>query len=195
MSRAQCYVFGIVIGLVLAPFAVMLLDRREPITLTFAAEDCEAERCHGQIVPYYARSEEKVSINWPVIENRVCEGRYQRRIKEMVTGRIVIFDDLPVNYQESIDPKKPKWFSKPLVLPKLSPGPAIYWTEGNRWCNFMQKYFWPIPFRSPDIYFQVLPDKTWSPGLQGPQGQPGIQGYQGVQGIQGERGQRGPPAD
>lgn len=195
LTRRGCHVFGLLIGVGLTPLAVMLFDRRDPVTLNFEQDEHCHDHCKGEIIPYYVRPMQKVEISWPVQEHRSCQGAYTRRILEKSTGKMHVFDSLPVAYSDTISSDR-KRFSKEFVIPKaISAGPAVYFTVGHRWCNVMQHMFWPMAFRSPDIPFEVLPDDQSSRGLQGTQGPPGIQGYQGVQGIQGERGQRGTPAD
>jgi hypothetical protein len=163
MTRAQCYILGVLLGVAAAPFAVMLFDRREPVTLTFGPDDHCYEDCSGQIIPYYVHPLQEVEIKWPLIENRKCEGEYSRRIREGRTGKVHIFGRQGTAYTEATSTDR-RWFSRSLVIPKaVGPGPATYWTVGYRWCNFMQKYFWPIPFRSPDIQFEVLPEGQPAP--------------------------------
>lgn len=191
-QRLWCYAWGALVGLTALPFAVMLLDRSQPVTFPYGGPDnidpeCTVH-CKAEIVPFYVHSGDRVTINWPIIEHRLCQGEYSRRIRES-TGKVHFFDRIPTAYSDTLS-KDRKWFSRQMTLPKMTPGPATYWTSGTRWCNFMQRIFWPIPFTAPKISFEVLPDEPLR-GEQGDRGSPGEQGIPGPRGAVGATGATG----
>lgn len=162
--RRWCCAWGVLFGLAVLPFAIMLLDRRQPVWFPYGdgvSDPTCTSHCDAEIVPYYVHSGETVTIDWPIIEYRLCQGEYSRRIRES-TGKIHFFDRLPTSYSDTLS-KDRKWFSRQMTLPRMTPGQALYWTSGLRWCNFMQRIFWPIPFTSPVIKFYVLDDDTQAP--------------------------------
>lgn len=146
LSRKYCLCIGAVFGILLAIPATQLFDRRAPVLLG-----------QGRIEPFDVHVGQTVTVTWPVVEYKLCEGEYTRHVKDR-SNRIVFFERLPTSYSDTIS-RDQKWFVKYWTVPRgLVEGPAIYWTDGFRWCNPLQRYFWPIPFRAPDIPFNILPD-------------------------------------
>jgi hypothetical protein len=148
----SCNIIGIAIGIgLIAPIAGLLMDRREPIHLY-----------QGRFEPEVVRSNQTVQIIWEADELRTgCDGVLERRITEKRSGKIHYFAREPTVFHFN---GTRKTFSKYFTLPELSDGEAEYTTHGHRWCNLLQKWFWPIEFFSPPIRFTVSnPPKVVSP--------------------------------
>lgn len=150
-----CNYVGIALGiLVAAPIGIMLLDRREPITLH-----------SGQIVPDTVRPGQTVTVLWRVTENRPCDGEVARRVVDS-SGKIHEFRREPTVYH-LVGERGVQTFSGPFTMPDgMVDGPAYYTTSGYRWCNVLQKLIWPIPFQGPRVTFNVQSSKPLSPEIQ-----------------------------
>lgn len=143
-----CNVIGLALGvLVAAPVFGLLVDRREPVRLY-----------QGQFVPDQVTPGQTVVVVWEADEMRFgCDGVIERRILEKKTGKVHYFKREPTIYHMVGPEGGRQTFSKDFTLPEaITPGPAEYVTIGERWCNVLQKFLWPIPFRGPPIPFNVL---------------------------------------
>lgn len=126
---------------VVAPFFILLFDRREPIELGEAMIEPSGSVNSGQ----------EVTITWSAVERRAgCDGEFERRVIDS-TGRIFPYRREPTVYRLTYNAKA-QIFTRQFRLPNgLAPGRAIITTVGTRWCNSVQKYLWPIPFQGPII--------------------------------------------
>lgn len=157
-----CNFIGTALGvLVMAPLLIMLFDRREPITIL-----------PGKIDPYYVKNGMTVVVTWPLIEHRACAGDLRRVVVDQGgKGKIHEFAVEPTIYHQVLSPDA-RTFSKNMTMPYgMAPGPAIYYGIGTRWCNVLQQFIWPIPFRSPDIPICILPSEG-QPSVQCSHGEP-----------------------
>lgn len=151
LRRRQCNRIGFLIGLlVLTPFFVLLFDRREPIELI-----------DGRFDPDIVVAGQSVNVVWRAIEHKKCEGELERRITD-AANKITVYAREPTIYYlaEPIPGApldSPRTFVKPFTISAgISEGEATYQTTGFRWCNIVQKYLWPIPFKGPPIKFEVI---------------------------------------
>lgn len=144
-----CNVIGTVLGVLLVmPFFVLLLDRRQPIELI-----------EGKMIPDVVRPGQTVAFVWRARELAASEGEFTRRF---VDGCGTLHTQPPeptvyrVHAREGI-----QQFSREFKLPEgLCEGWGTYSTTGYRWRNFLQKLIWKIPFESPVAkYYVVRPSK------------------------------------
>jgi hypothetical protein len=143
-----CNYIGLTLGLlVAAPVFGMLFDRREPVHLY-----------EGQFVPDQVLPGQSIVVVWEVDELRQgCDGVVERRILEKKTGKVHYFKREPTVYHLVGPAGGRQTFSRDFTLPQaITPGPAEYTTIGERWCNLLQKYIWPMEFRGPTIPFNVM---------------------------------------
>lgn len=130
---------------IITPALVMLLDRRPVLELE-----------HLELMPNEVRSGEIVTLVWTAKEKRNCAGVVHRIIYDGV-GKIHDFAAVPTNYHNLREPGS-RTFSQPFPLPMgLTPGEGIYAPTVERWCNFMQQYFWRIKDYPPPLHFTILP--------------------------------------
>lgn len=159
----KCNWIGASIGIFLTPFAVMLFDRREPITLvkgamvTLDVPPSEYEKILAMEHPpaIVAKPGEKVVILWLAIENKACDGDVERRVVEK-SGKVIAFERVPTVYHMEGNGVT-KFFTKEFVLPdSISGGWSTYSTLGNRWCNPLQKYLAPLSYIGLQIPFYIV---------------------------------------
>lgn len=148
--KMKCWLVFLILAIGIP--AAMLLDRREPITLV-----------SGRIVPFEVRNGGKATVVWRAVEKRACDGEYTRVVISGLDGarqhhafgireRTIYRATLTGFGTETT-------FSRVVDFPTgMVAGPAIYTTYGVRWCNVLQQYFWPIPFKGLEIPFMVLAD-------------------------------------
>lgn len=143
-----CNYIGLALGLAVAtPVFIMLFDRREPVHLY-----------GGTFIPDQVLPGQSVVIVWEADELRQgCDGVLERRILEKKTGKVHYFKREPTVYHLVGPAGGRQTFSKDFTLPEaITAGPAEYTSIGERWCNLLQKYLWPIPFHGPIIPFNVI---------------------------------------
>lgn len=137
---------GVILPIVLTIFFGLLLDRR-------TVNDLDGSRSFIQPNPVHAG--DRISITWSVIARRHCDGIVYPRVIES-TQRIFEYSSLPTVYQDL----SPEWrlFTKELTLPiVMADGPARYEAVIVRWCNWVQRYVWPMTDKPFPIHFIVLP--------------------------------------
>lgn len=129
--------------LIVTPPTLMLLDRRDPAVLQ-----------HGSITPNPARAGDYVTLMWNIKEYRACDGEFTPIIID--SGKKVhFFARQPTIYRYNLSPDGSKFY-KVLQLPAaLPPGNTVYVVRVQRWCNALQKYFWPIESKTGSIEFEV----------------------------------------
>lgn len=138
---------GVGVGILLGIPTWMLMDRREPVELV-----------SGTIEPYHAAIGDTVKITWRMVERRRCDGDFSRAIRD-AAGKISTFAVAPTTYQETAvrTTDDIQSFTKEFIIPDgLTLGPAFYYVQGRRWCNYAQQKVWPIAFKSPEISFCVI---------------------------------------
>lgn len=135
----------------IAPASYLLFDRGPIVTIS-----------NPQINPNPTVMGEEMVVSYDAIEHRNCEGIVERVIIDS-TNRISYFAPEPTIYHESIDNKTRQFRARPMVVPTglhLEPGKtegeATYRAYVKRWCNFMQKNFWPIAEPPRDIKFKFI---------------------------------------
>lgn len=130
--------------LVIAPPAIMLLDRRPPLIVEAVS-----------LSPDPARPGDTMTMRWRAREFRACDGTVIRRfvggldhvIRETVSQQTMYHGDADGKSRE---------FEVQFVLPILPPGPASYEPITLRWCNVFQQWLWPIETRTPAVTFTVV---------------------------------------
>lgn len=170
-QRARwCNWIGVALGLcILTPFLVALFDRREPVHLY-----------QGKFIPEIVIPGQTIVIIWEADELRSgCDGVFERRITERTTGKVHQFKREATIYHLVGPSGGRQTFSKDFTLPDaMTPGPAEYQTIGERWCNPVQKYLWPIPFKGPIVPFTVLEKPAPPPVVLLPSIGPSLQGFE-----------------
>lgn len=142
--RPCCNRIGAVIGaLAIAPILIMLFDRRQPLDLI-----------EGYITPDEVRGGQEVRVTWVVREHRDCDGRLWKLFIDSAKNAYATVWEPTVYHLTFADQRT---FQKLMTIPKgMTPGPAIYTTKIERWCNPLQKYIWPIPSDGLKIKFTVI---------------------------------------
>lgn len=141
----MCQIIAAVVGLIIAWHAVMLFDRSAVVELDSSA---------SYITPNPANMGGAIAITWKAKSYRNCGGEVIPRIIDS-TGRIFEYAKTPTVYNVLMraDPAK---FTKLLTLPTImTPGPARYEAVVIRWCNWVQKEFWPMVDKPFPILFEI----------------------------------------
>jgi hypothetical protein len=152
LTKIRAHICLVLAVLVITPPSIMLFDRREPVTII-----------SGTLEPNTIRSGDPVIVTWTIKENRSCSGDLRRVVVDSV-GKVHEFIIEPTIYHEVLT--SPRTFVKRFNMPYgMAPGAATYYGVGTRWCNVLQQFIWPMPFKSPGISFTVLPsiNKTNGP--------------------------------
>jgi hypothetical protein len=140
-----CHGLAAFIGFCVLTFLVQILDRH-PVVLLDASK--------SYISPSPAKAGDTVWITWSAIERRNCEGIVIPRVIDRA-GRVFEYAYSPTVYHDLLSPAA-RTFSKPFILPVgMAPGLARYEAVVRRWCNWEQKYFWPMVDEPFPIYFDV----------------------------------------
>lgn len=142
--RPWCHILGAAIGaLAVAPIMIMLFDRREPLELI-----------DGYITPFNVRGGQEVRITWVARELRACGGELHKLFIDSAKVAHPTVREPTVYHQTFADERT---FQKLMTIPRgMAPGPAIYTTKIERWCNPLQKYLWPIKSDGIEIRFNVV---------------------------------------
>lgn len=139
-----CHIAGFALGMIVVmPVLIMLGDRREPLELI-----------SGSIRPNDAKAGQEVRVTWTAQEFRPCDGELYR----------IFIDSSKTVYPTVVEPTvyhktfaDQRTFQKVMIVPAgMTPGPAIYTTAIERWCNPLQKYIWPIRSEGLQIQFNVI---------------------------------------
>lgn len=145
-------VVAVLIGaLITVPASFMLFDRRAPV-----------EHVSAEIIPPAVYAGDAVRLRWKIVEHRNCDGVSHRRIIDS-TGKITEFETHPTVYHAATSPS-PLTFEVIMNVPiGIAPGPARYDPGVFRWCNILQKTFWPIEDAPHPVPFTVLPSPKAPP--------------------------------
>lgn len=144
--KTICSFIGVFCGIaIMAPIMIMLLDRREPITIH-----------EGWMEPSEVRPGQVVTIVWRATEHRLCDGNLERRVLD-AARKIHTFLREPTVYHVYGPQGGILEFRKQFTIPLgIAQGVAIYDVRGERWCNVLQKHIWSMPFQNPLIPFTVI---------------------------------------
>jgi hypothetical protein len=135
--------------LVVSPIVVMIGDRRMPIIVT-----------GGEIVENKVFAGDMATFEWSVIERRIgCDGLVKRTFIDSQGTRFDVGDSKVV-FHDSIDLERKK-FRRQIPIPSsMHWGDATYNVHVIRWCNVLQKIFWPIRDDGPSVKFHIEPRVT-----------------------------------
>jgi hypothetical protein len=140
-----CQGIAAFLGFFILTFLVQILDRHPVVTL---------DASKSYISPNPANAGETVYITWSALEHRNCEGIAIPRVIDSA-GRVFEYAYVPTVYHDLLSPNA-RSFSKQFTLPVgMAPGQARYEAIVRRWCNWEQKYFWPMVDEPFPIYFDV----------------------------------------
>lgn len=133
----------IVLSLVLGYPLYLVLDRDTPFNFV-----------EGRIEPTTVHPGDEVTIRWTTTVRRDCDGLIHRSFTDS-TGALFPMEPVPAVYSQV---REGNSFARNFRVPfGLAPGPATYNVRAYYWCNWMQRYVWPIAAHSPRAEFMVLP--------------------------------------
>lgn len=122
----------------------LLLDRRSVLSIESVV-----------ISPNPVRPGETISITWSGVAHRSCDGEVIRQIVDS-SGRVFDYARIDTAYHDIAHRGVPKTFTRYLQTPAdMAPGPAEYRTIVRRWCNSLQRIFWPMIERGRTGHFTV----------------------------------------
>lgn len=123
-------VLPIIIAASLGVMGILVLDRREPLTVGDVT-----------IIPAPVHAGERAYAVFQATELRVCDGTVHRWIEDS-SGHIFTFAPEPTEYPALLA-KTSRQFVKEFVVPNgMIPGPAVYHSDVERWCNSLQWALW-----------------------------------------------------
>ena len=127
---------------VCAPIMWLLFDRSPVVTLSDL-----------RVTPNTVMSGGRLEIKWNIDQLRVnCEGTVTQEIIAS-NSQIYPFAPEPTVYHEAGKHE----YIKEMVLPAgMVPGRAIYRSNIVRWCNSLQRVFWPMQDQIHDVEFNVI---------------------------------------
>ena len=146
--RWWCHVLAATFSTVfVAVPAVMLFDRRDPITIEKIS-----------ITPEHARSGEIITMRWRAIVNRPgCDGVVIRRYIGILDHVIRETVGQPVVFRGKAGDRVQEFETQFNIPISLAPGEYIYEPVVKRWCNPVQHLLWPIVSYQSPVRFTVVP--------------------------------------
>jgi hypothetical protein len=135
--RLVCHILPVMVALTIGTVGMTAIklvgDRYDPRSILTT-----------QIVPLLSAPGSFVSVVYLVQDNRECHGIVHRWVIDS-SGLIHAIGDVTVFHNFVVEFKKPYHFSRDFRIPRgAAAGPALYQARTERWCNFLQEWFWPI---------------------------------------------------
>ena len=133
------WIGGVFLGIIIAIIVSCLIYDRSPI---YKFEN-------GEIGPNPAKPGEMVTVTWQVRQLRNgCEGIVLRQV--IAGGRI--WDVGTIRKMGADIPKLGGQFMLPVAAAE---GPAVYRVRPQRWCNPIQRIFWPMTDGPEPLFFTI----------------------------------------
>lgn len=162
-----CDALAIIFGALIIFPSIYMLFSRKPVV----------EYYDVHIIPPEVATGDIASVAWRARELRPnCGGRVYRRFVDS-TGRLVEFAPIPTFIHDHA-PGTLVDFLNSFEIPRgLAPGEAYYEPVVERWCNPLQKLFWPMVDKPIKAGFIVIDNI-----IRGPKGETGDKGDKGDKG-------------
>ena len=126
--------------------AALLADRRPVITI------------HSNRIVSMDVVRHTAEFEWTVTEHRACAGELRRTIyvksSEAFSPLAFPYGLEPTVFRLKESRPQPVTFVKTIELPSR-PGSAEMFTDIHRWCNWAQRYLWPITERQGPLSFTI----------------------------------------
>jgi len=117
-----------------------------PVLYMVGDRDTVVEVVNARIVPHNIVAGGEVEVTWMANELRTdCGGEVHRTVIDSKGKRFPYPVFSVVDRDDSDKQAKPQEFSRLIKLPaKMAPGPFVMSVVVYRWCNPIQKFFWPM---------------------------------------------------
>ena len=131
--RVACHIVPVLFAFLVGIGAVQLVgDRYHPRIIL-----------EVRVSPQIVQPGQVVEVVYTAKDKRRCHGEVHRWIVDK-DSRLYALPEVPVFYNYEGLPPSFDFVRDIIIPPSIPDGPAVYHAETDRWCNALQRAFWPI---------------------------------------------------
>ena len=143
LIKAMLIVVFVLVSTFISAFLILLLDRSEPV-----------HAMGFRFLSSSVQAGDPVILEWQAIELRPwCNGRIHRT---WIDANGISYDGAASDFIIIRHPEPT--YRRTLIVPAgMSPGPALYVSSVERWCNGVQERWWRMWWDYPTLKIDIAP--------------------------------------